>query len=211
MKWRQFLPALCLGSVALSVPAVAQESAPRAEEPELAPIVKRLSGEDLPVALRLATFVSKTDKAVEFDIELAKRSLEGIGLAVSDADLELLDSLYGTFDADQRTRHEEMLREFAGQPEKISEAGEEFLLERASFTGGVLGAWLAHLRDRGQETDAFLLKVVQDFHVTAFWGGRPPTMEGLERQAAAFEESFRQEYGIPLAVVLQPGQAGGDR
>jgi len=172
---------------------------------EFAPVVKRLSGEDLPAALRLSAFVSKLDKSVRFDPELAKRSLEGQGLQVDDDDLVLFTSLYGDFDERQGARHEAALLELDGNSEEVQKLGDELLLERASFTGGVLGAWLAHLREQGKDTSTFLSEVVEGSGVVRFWGGRPPTMEGLAREAAAFDRSFRREFGLPLEAVLQGG------
>lgn len=205
---KRFTVSLAVTMFIAGSPVGARPSEPVAEEPEFAPIVKTLSGEDLPVALRLSTFVTKTDKALAFDPDLAKKSLLGSGLTVTDADLDLFDSLYGDFDEDLGARHARVLAEHAEEPGKIEEAGERFQLERAAFTGGVLGAWLAHLRDQGQDTDAFLLEVVEAFAVSAFWGGKPPTLEGLEREAKAFEHGFLREYGVPLTRVFQDRRGG---
>lgn len=209
MKTRVFsLMVFAGGALWLAGAAAAAQDQP---EPEWPPVVKRLSGKELPAALRLSSFVSKTDKAVKFDKELAKQSLEGHGLELTDSDLELFISLYGDFDEDQGRRHERILREHEGQPEKIREAGEFFLLERAEFTGGVLGAWLAHLREQGHDTGRFLVHVAESSTVSFFWGGRPPTVEGLEREAAAFAKAFREEYGMPLHSVLAGEGKGGGR
>jgi hypothetical protein len=174
-------------------------------------VVKTLSDKDLPVGMRLSTFVSQIDKEARNEPGFLKQFLRGLGLTTTDEDLELLTSLYGDFDEDQGARGRKMLHELAGQPKKIDRAGNAFLIERRGFTGGVLGAWLAHLRDEGQDTDHFLARIADSYSVSAFWETGPPTMEGLEEQAEAFEESFRREYGVPLQAVLQRGPQGGGR
>ncbi len=187
-------------------------SAQRPPEAELAQtVVKTLSDKDLPVGMRLSTFVSQIDKQARDEPDFLKQFLRGLGLTATDEDLEVLTSLYGDFDEDQGARGRKMLHELAGQPKKIDEAGDAFLIERAAFTGGVLGAWLAHLSDEGQDTDHFLARIADSYSVSAFWETGPPTMEQLDKESAAFEESFRQEYGVPLQAVLQRGSRGGGR
>lgn len=211
MQWKQFVIAASIGVAAVSTPAPAQESQLAADEPEWAPVVKRLSSDDLPPALGLTTSAVSMVKRTESDPSLAKLYFKARGLDVTDTDLDYLVTLYGDFDERHRVRHNRVLREHAGEPEKIEASGERYKMERAAFTGGVLGAWLSHMRSKGQDTDRFVVEVVTEEDASFFWGGRAPTYESLERQASAFEESFEREYGIALPALLDAGSNGGGR
>lgn len=211
MQWKYFVIAGLIGFVALSTTMFAQESQPPADE-EWAPVVKRLSSDELPPAIGLATSVAHMVKRAErTDRFLTKKYFGARGLEVTDDDLDYLVELYGDFDERHQERHDRVLREHAGDPERIEASGERYVMERASFTGGVLGAWLARLRSEGQDTDAFVVEVVTEESSSHFWGGRAPTYESLERRASAFEQSFKREYGVALPALLAAGSTGGGR
>ncbi len=211
MQWKPLVIAASIGIVAVSTPALAQESQVAADEPEWAPVVKRLSSDDLPPALGLTNSAVFMVKRTEDDPQRAKIYFKARGIEVTDADLDHLLALYGDFDERHRERHNRVLREHADEPEKIEASGERYVMERSSFTGGVLGAWLARLRSNGQDTDRFVVEVVTEESSSFFWGSRAPTYEDFERQASAFEESFEREYGVALPVLLAAGSNGGGR
>jgi hypothetical protein len=207
MKLFALVASVATVGVAVAAPVPAQ--APP-QDSEWAPVVKTLTGEDLPVALRLSTMTSHLDKMVlTAGHRAAKYFLGARGLELEDSELELLHELYGDFDEDQGVRDAAMLRKFQGQATVIERKSRRFVLERYSFTGGVLGAWLAKLRAAGYDTDGFLRKAATSYYPSAFWGGGPPTMEALNQESSLFEQSFAKEYGKPLQAVLDADGQGG--
>ena len=209
-RWKYIVVALGVGALTLAAePSPAQQVHPPIGAEEWPPVVKRLEGKESPPGFALATPVVHMVKRAEARPTSAKRYFAGRGLTVTDEDLQYLLSLYGSFDEDHNARHDQVLREHSGDSARIEASVQRFQLERASLTGAVLGAFLARLEARGQNTERFLVEVLERDLGTAFWGGEAPTWESLERRSSLFEESFQREYGRSLAGVLASEKGEG--
>jgi hypothetical protein len=213
MRMISTLRTLLTTGCVIGASALAPSIAPplQAQGPPLAENVTVLESEDLPAALVLSAFVSRADKLAEHDLGFAPVFFEKYGLTLSEGEIVELTQLYGDFDERQGERHQREMPAAQNRPDLAEQLSLSLLRERATFTGDVLGQWLAFLRDRGHDTNRFVLNVVDDFSVTLSFGGHVPSQATLQGRAKLFEVSFKRRYGTSIQAVLEAREMGGVR
>lgn len=208
---------LAVGCIVVTSALVVLAAAPLpAQERRFAETTTTLSSEDLPIGLRLSSFVGFAASLVDAKLaegkpEHARFYFEKFGLTLSEEEMTALSALYGDFDESQGVRHMQELRKVQGDPEAVKKLGDSFLRERADFTGSVFGEWLSILRDHGHEIGPFVTRILEDYGFTKSFGGHVPSQAKLESRSKRFEAAFHQHYGEPLRLLVGELGSGGVR
>lgn len=176
-------------------------------EPELAPLVARLTGEQLPKMYRFSVHIASLVARIRQDdgLTAAQDYMEAaFGLKLDASELQLLSTLYGDFDRMQQETHKRELSRPGIEQAEIEELGRDLSLQRYEHQGRVLGQWAAQLRQNGHDTDHYLRDVAfnPDRNVSVSFGGSVPSPQELENREMVFEDAFEAAYGRALDDVL---------
>lgn len=186
---------LVFGSVLPGLPAQGQK-------PGLEEDVFVLSGESIPLNLRLSIFVASLVTGADEKPESVRLRLQELGLNLDRQEIQALVEFYGDFDEGQRRRLE---REAGAVSERRAALGPVLDLERAEFEGKVLGEWLDFLRQRGHDVETFLRRF-RDSSNTGYsmsFSGEIPVYEELQERSRWFGAAFEQQYGASLRNVVE--------
>lgn len=209
IRWKA-VALLALGSLGLAGPGIAREPPtaavltvdpqPAARETFEENVVS-LRGESLPVGTRLASITEMLVRMIRSKDVIVPVILKDTGMADLDpATVEMLAAFYGDFLERQQERAERLFAETKGPFSE--EIDDSFVFERAEFLGGILGRWLALVREEGYDAGRLLQYMLERVSQMDSYSGEAPSYERIEKEGRLFEEAFAQEFGAPLRGLL---------